>query len=148
MSPVDRCSVHFRFSGPALDVDALLAGARPAGAHEVWRRGDPLDGGQRARTSGLQIEIGDFEDAADGVEAVEGFVGAEAAFLAAVGAAATGETLAVLAFALWVRADEPVGVTLEPDLAARLASAGLAVEVTGYPTADDDSPESYGERGT
>ncbi len=147
MSPVDRCSVHFRFSGPALDVDALLTRARPSGAHEVWRRGDPLDGGRHARTSGIQIEVGDFDEVVDGVGAVEAFVDAEAAFLAAVGASAAGETLAVMAIALWVRADEPVGVTFEPDLLARLGSAGLAVEVTGYPTEDADGPE-HSERGT
>ena len=53
--------------------------------HEVWHRGDPLDEGQRARTSGVQIEIVDHHDAADVVEAIDAFLDAESAFLAAVG---------------------------------------------------------------
>jgi hypothetical protein len=134
---VDRYSAHFRFSGPLLDVDALAARARPSSAHEIWRRGDVLDEGQRARTSGVQVEIGDFDDMTACIAAVDFFLEAEAAFLAAVTALATDETMSVVAIALWVHADEPVSVALEPELLARLGHAGMAIEVTGYPTSED-----------
>ena len=136
MTAIERLSVHYRFSGPALDVDALLAAATPAGAHESWRRGDPLDGGQRARTSGVQVEIGDFEDAGEAVDAIEGFLDNEAPFLAAAARAAGDETLSALAIALWVYEDESAGIGLAPELLQRLSRAGIAVEVTGFPRAD------------
>ena len=133
MMPVELYSVHYRISGPSLDVDALLAASRPAGAHEVWHRGDPLDQGHLARTSGVQIEVIDHHDEADVVEAIDAFVDAESAFLAAVGRFASEETQSVLACALWVRADEPVSLALPPDTLRRLAESGVAFEVSGYP---------------
>jgi hypothetical protein len=133
MMSVELYSVHYRISGPSLDVEALLAAARPAGAHEVWHRGDPLDQGQRARTSGVQIEVIDHHDSADVVEAIDAFVDAESAFLAAVGRFASEETQSVLACALWVRADEPVSLALPPETLRRLAESGVAFEVSGYP---------------
>ena len=89
-------------------MDALLALARPSGAHEVWHVGDVLDEGQRARTSGVQIEVVDHHDAVDVVEAIDAFLDAESAFLGAVGRSATDEAQSVLACALWVYGDEPV----------------------------------------
>jgi hypothetical protein len=133
----DRYSVHFRVSGPELDVDALVARARPAGVHEVWRRGELMgDEGQVARTSGLQIDIVDASDDAAVADAVDAFLGAEAAFLGAAAAVAGDETPAVVSCALWVGADEPVGLTLPAALLARLAAARITVEVTGYPVED------------
>ncbi len=130
----DRYSVHFRVSGPDLDVDALIVRARPSGAHEIWRRGELVgDEGQVARTSGLQVEIVDAADDGAVADAVETFLDAEASFLAAVAAFANDETPAVLSCALWVAADEPVTLTLPAALLARLAAAGVTVDVTGYP---------------
>ena len=137
MTLVERYSVHYRISGPSLDVDGLLAAARPAGQHEVWHRGDPLDEGQRARTSGVQIEVVDHDDAADVLEAIEAFLDDESAFLAAVGRVATEETQSVLACALWVYADAPVSLAVPPETLRRLAEAGVALEVSGYPRTDD-----------
>lgn len=137
MAERDRYSVHFRVSGPELDVDALVARARPAGVHEVWRRGELMgDEGQVARTSGLQIDIVDASDDAAVADAVDAFLDAEAAFLGAAAAVAGDETPAVVSCALWVGADEPVGLTLPAALLARLAAARITVEVTGYPVED------------
>lgn len=137
MAERDRYSVHFRVSGPDLDVDALLARARPAGAHEVWRRGELMgDEGHVARTSGLQIDIVDAPDDAAVADAVESFLDAEAEFLSVVSAMPGDETPAVLSCALWVGGDEPVTLTLPAPVLARIAAARIAVEVTGYPVED------------
>jgi hypothetical protein len=136
MTEIERVSVHFRMSGPALDVDALLAAARPAGAHEVWRRGDPLDDGHRAKTSGVQVEILDHHDPAEVAPALEAFLDEEAAFLAAVRRFTSDETLAAVGCALWVYAGEPTSLSLPPDLLARLGAEGVTLEVNGYPRED------------
>ena len=134
MAERDRYSVHFRVSGPELDVDALTARARPAGAHEVWRRGEPVgDEGHVARTSGLQIEIVDASDDAAVADAVDAFLDAESVFLGVVATVAGDDTPATLSCALWVGSLEPVTLTFPTSLLARLAAAGIAVEVTGYP---------------
>ena len=39
----------------------------------------------------------------------------------------------MLACALWVHADEPVSLALPPETLRRLAEAGVAFEVSGYP---------------
>lgn len=138
MTSPERYSVHYRISGPSLDVDALMAAARPSGAHEVWHRGDVIAQGQRARTSGVQIEVVDHHDAADVVEAIDEFLETEAAFLAAVARIATDEAESVLACALWVYADEPISLALPPDTLRRLADQGVALEVSGFPRDGDD----------
>jgi hypothetical protein len=135
---MERYSVHFRMSGPTLDVDALLTVARPAGAHEVWRRGDALDEGHHARTSGVQVEIVDADDPAAAVEAIDGFLDAEAAFLEAARRFASDETLSVVACALWVFEEEPTGLLLPPELLARLAEAGIGVDISGYPREEEE----------
>jgi len=137
MTPVERYSVHYRISGPSLDVDALLAVARPSGAHEVWHRGDALDQGNRAHTSGVQIDIVDHHEAADVIEAIEVFLDSESVFLAAVGRAATDECQSLLACALWVYAFEPASLALPPETLRRLADAGITVEVSGYPREEE-----------
>ncbi len=137
MTPVERYSVHYRISGPSLDVDALLKVARPLAPYDVWHRGDLLDEGQRARTSGVQIEIVDHDDAADVLDAIEAFLDDESAFLAAVNRVATEESQSVLACALWVYADDPVSLALPPEMLRRLAEAGVVLEVSGYPRIAD-----------
>lgn len=137
MAERDRYSVHFRVSGPELDVDALIARARPAGAHEVWRRGELMGGeGHIARTSGLQIDIVDASDDVAVADAVEAFLDAEAGFLGVVATVTGDETPATLSCALWVGADQPVALTVPAALLARLAAARITVEVTGYPVED------------
>jgi len=139
MAQPDRYSVHFRVSGPDLDVDALTAAGRPRGAHEVWRRGELVgDEGHVALTSGLQIELVDAADEADVLDALDAFLETEAAFLAALARVPTDETLSVLACALWVGGDEPVSLTLPAPLAARVAAAGISIEVTGFPVGDTE----------
>ena len=138
MTSPERYSVHYRISGPSLDVDALVAAARPSGAHEVWHRGDVIERGQRARTSGVQIEVVDHHDAGDVVEAIDEFLETEAAFLAAVARIATDEAESVLACALWVYADEPVSLAIPPGTLRRLADRGVALEVSGFPRDGDD----------
>lgn len=135
---MERYSVHFRMSGPTLDVDGLLAVARPIGAHEVWRRGDALDEGHHARTSGVQVEIVDADDPAGAVEAIDAFLDTETEFLEAARRFASDETLSVVACALWVYEEEPTGLFLPPELLARLAEAGIGVDVSGYPREEDD----------
>jgi hypothetical protein len=115
----------------------LLKVARPLTPCDVWHRGDLLDEGQRARTSGVQIEIGDHDDAADVLEAIEAFLDGESAFLAAVNRVATEESQSVLACALWVYADNPVSLALQPETLQRLAAAGVGLEVSGYPREED-----------
>ena len=137
MTPVEHYSVHYRISGPSLDVDALLAVARPAAPYEVWRRGDVLDEGRQARTAGLQIEIVDHHEEADVVEAIDAFLDIESPFLAAVRRVASDETPSVLSCALWVYADEPVGLTLPVETMRALARADIALQVSGYPRIDD-----------
>ncbi len=137
MTRAELYSVHYRISGPSLDVDALLAAARPAGAHEVWRRGDVLDQGHHARTSGVQIEVIDHDEAADVVEAIDAFVDAESAFLSAVRRIASEETQSVLSCALWVYGDEPVTLALPVETLRSLAQAGVTLEVSGFPRNDD-----------
>lgn len=137
MADRERYSVHFRVSGPELDVDALIARARPAGPHEVWRLGELIgDEGHVARTSGLQIDIVDASDDGAVADAVEAFLDAEAGFLGVVAAVAGDDTPATLSCALWVGADEPVALTLPAALLARLAARRIALEVTGYPVED------------
>jgi hypothetical protein len=134
MTERDRYSVHFRVSGPTLDVDALVAAARPNGTHEIWRRGELVgDEGHVARTSGLQIELVDAAEEADALYAIDAFLDAESSFLSVLGRVVGDETQAVISCALWVVGDEPVSVTLPSALQARLAAAGLSLEVTGYP---------------
>ena len=137
MTPAELYSVHYRISGPSLDVDALLAAARPSGAHEVWHRGDPIDEGQRARTSGVQIEVIDHHDPVEVVEAIDAFLDDEAAFLAAVGRVGTDEAQSVLACALWVYGDQPVSLQLPAELLGRLAEAGVTFDISGFPRTDD-----------
>jgi hypothetical protein len=137
MGERERYSVHFRVSGPDFDVDALVAAARPAGAHEVWRRGELVgDEGHVARTSGLQIELVDATEEADVPAVIEAFLDAEAPLLTAFARVTTEETHAVVSCALWVSGDEPVSLTLPPVLLTRLAAAGLSFEIAGYPVAD------------
>lgn len=138
MTPNERYSVHYRISGPSLDVDALIAAARPLGAHDVWHRGDVLEHGRRARTSGVQIEIVDHHDVADVLEAIDAFLETEAGFLAAVARIATDEAESVLACALWVYADEPVSLAILPETLRRLADRGVMLEVSGFPRDGDD----------
>jgi hypothetical protein len=133
MKPIERYSVHYRISGPSLDVDALLAVARPSAAHEVWHRGDALDESTRARTSGVQIDIVDHHDAADVIEAIEAFLDSERIFLATVARVATEETPSVIACALWVYADEPITLAVPNETMRRLADAEITLEVSGYP---------------
>ena len=73
----------------------------------------------------MQIEIVDHDDAADVVEAIEAFLDAESAFLAAVDRVAAEETQSVLAVRLWVYADEPVSLPLPVETLRRLAEAGV-----------------------
>ena len=137
MTPAELYSVHYRISGPSLDVDALLAAARPTSAHEVWHRGDVLEEAQRARTSGVQIEVVDHHDAADVVDAIEAFLDAESAFLGAVVRSATDEAQSVLACALWVYGDEPVGLRCRSRRSGDSQRLGVSLEVSGFPRIDD-----------
>lgn len=130
---MERFSAHYRISGPLLDVDALLAAASPAGPHDHWRRGAPLDDGRPALTSGVQIEIGDYDDGDALTEALEAFLDTDAAFVAAARRFANDDVLCVLACAVWVYPEEPATLSLPPELLARLAEAGVLVEVSGYP---------------
>lgn len=130
----ERYSLHFRVSGPDFDVDALVAFARPAGTHEIWRRGELVgEEGQVARTSGLQIELADASDEADVLAAIEAFLDTEVAFIATLARMTSEETHAVISCALWVLGDEPVSLTIPALLLARVAGAGLSFETTGYP---------------
>ena len=135
---VERLSVHYRFSGATLDIDAVLATARPARTHEVWHRGESLGDGHVTRTAGVQIEFGDFADAIDAVEAIDAFVETEVAFLTAVARFATDETLSVVAVALWVGDEDPVEFAVPPESMSRLVEAGATLTVTGYPTREDE----------
>lgn len=135
---VERFSAHYRVSAPLLDIDALLAAARPTGAFERWRRGDPVgDDGRRALTSGVQIEIGDFDDGDALADAIDAFLDAEAKFVEAARRASSDEVVSVLACALWVYPDEPTTLPLPPELLRRLADAGVGVEIGGYPRIED-----------
>ncbi len=134
---VERLSAHYRFSGATLDVDALLSAARPAGSHEVWHRGETIADGHVTSTAGVQIEIGDFTEAADAVEAIDAFLDDESTFLSAVRRFATDEMLSVVAVALWVADDEPVEILVPPEFLVRIAEAGVTLTVTGYPTGGD-----------
>jgi len=137
MTPIERYSVHYRISGPSLDVDALLAVARPSSAHEVWHRGDAIDERHRTHTAGVQIDFVDYHEAADVIEAIEAFLDTEHVFLAAVARVATEETPSVLSCALWVYADAPVSLSVPNETMRRLADAEITLEVSGYPRIDD-----------
>ena len=137
MAERERYSVHFRVSGPEFDVDALVAAARPTGAHEVWRRGELVgDEGHVAHTSGLQIELVDASEEDDVPAAIETFLDTEVPFLSALVRVTSDETHAVVSCALWVLGGEPVSLTLPSLLLTRLAAAGLSFEATGYPIAE------------
>ena len=134
MAERERYSVHFRASGPDFDVDALVAAARPTGAHEVWRRGEFVDDeGHVAHTSGLQIELVDASEEADVPAAIESFLDTELRFLTALAGMMSDDSHAVVSCALWVLGDEPVSLMVSPALLGRLGAAGLSLEVTGYP---------------
>jgi hypothetical protein len=53
----DCLITNYSIWGVKLDIDPLLATARPTAKHEVWRRGDPTGLGTPAVSAGLIIEV-------------------------------------------------------------------------------------------
>ncbi len=76
----DRLGASYSIYGD-LDVDALLAIARPWAPFRVWRKGDPAGGSRLATTAGVTIDIGEDRNSLE--PAILRFLMEERAFLTA-----------------------------------------------------------------
>src|SRR4051812_15743762 len=129
----DRYGASYSIYGD-VDVDALLAIARPWAPCRVWRKGDATGRGRAAKTSGVTIDIG--EDRSTIEAAVLRFLLEERAFLTAAARFASPTTWSLLTCRMWVYAAVPSQVVLAPTTIAQLAFAHVSLEVVGYPSGD------------
>ena len=133
----DRYGASYSIYGD-VDVDALLAIAKPWAPWKVWRKGDPAGRGRTAKTAGLTIEIGGDRQSIEA--AVLRFLMEERAFLTAAEGFASPTTWSLLTCRMSVYAEVPSQVVLAPTTIAQLAAARVALEVVGYPCPDHPGP--------
>ena len=134
----DRYGASYSIYGD-LDVDALLAVARPRSPFEVWRKGEAVSrSGRTAKSSGVTIDI--CEDRDEIEPAVVRFVLEERAFLRAAAQLASPTVWSVLTCRMWVYAAVPSQVFLSNAAARQVADAGVDLVVVGYPCADHEGP--------
>jgi hypothetical protein len=123
-----RFLTDYSIWGETLDVEQLLAKARPRGRHEVWRRGDLTLLGTPATTSGLTMRLyhGSSQEALS--RAVDRFLRREAHFLRLARQRRVSGTHSGVSTFICVGADEllPVGVELPTDVLQRIGMAGLS----------------------
>ena len=133
----DRYGASYSVYGD-VDVDALLATARPWAPFRSWLKGDPVAGGRVATTAGVTIDIGD--DRARVEPAILRFLLEERVFLAAASKLVSPGVRSVLTCRMGVRATVPSQVVLSPTAVAQIAAARVELEVVGYPCADRSDP--------
>ena len=123
-----RFLTDYSIWGETLDVERVLAKARPRGKHEVWRRGDPTLLGTPATTSGVTMSLyhGNSQEALS--RAVERFLKREAPFLRLARQRRVSATHSGVSTFICIGADEllPIGVELPTDILQRIGMAGLS----------------------
>ena len=126
--PDDRFLTHYSIWGETLDVQQLLAKARPHGRHEVWRRGDPTLLGTPATTSGLAMSLYHGSSQAALCRAVERFLRREDHFLRLARRRRLSGIHSGVSTLICVGADElqPIGVELPTDVLQLIGIAGLS----------------------
>ena len=133
----DRYGASYSIYGD-LDIDALLAVARPRSPFELWRKGDVRSAGRLAKSSGVTIDIcGDRHEVEPGVVR---FLLEERAFLRAAARAASSTAWSVLTCRRSVYAAAPSQVLLSSAATRQIAEAGVDLVVIGYPCPDHDGP--------
>ena len=115
----------------ALDLDALLAEARPRSSFEAWRRGERGPSGIVAKSAGLTIAIAEHERSVEA--AVRRFLAKERVFLAVAAGYASRRVWNMLSCRMWVYAKEESLVFLSRDTVRLIAEAGVDLVVPGYP---------------
>ena len=130
-----RFSTTYTLYGRHLDLDELFLKARPQGAYEEWRRGEPGVLGPNA-TSGLRMEVMKGRSNAALFRAAVSFLEREQSFLKAAARVTGSKTWSVLSTALYVHETGPVTLSLPKNLLALASRNGVGWSVTGYPCSD------------
>ena len=117
-----------------VDVEALLAIAKPWAPFRVWRKGDPAGGGRLATTAGVTIDIGDDRTRLE--PAILRFLMEERVFLTTASRLVSPAIRSVLTCRMRVPAVGPSRLVLSPTAVMQLASARVELEVIGSPWAD------------
>jgi hypothetical protein len=125
----DRYGAKYTIYG-ALDLDALLAEARPRSRFEAWRPGDRRPT-YTVKSSGLTIEIGEHERSTE--RAVRRFLAKERAFLTIAARYASRTVWNTLSCRMWVFAKEESLVYFSRDTLRLIADSGVDLVVHGYP---------------
>lgn len=147
-SPIEhRFTTHYSIWGARLDIDRLLAQARPRTEHEVWRRGDATALDTPAVTAGLTIEMFCGRSAAALEAAIKSFLKHEARFLRAARSRARSGNHSGLTTVISVGSSEeiPVGLELSASLLSLMAKAGVTWTVTASVFADGTGQVVEGE---
>jgi hypothetical protein len=128
----DRFSTHYSIWGAKLDLDRLLADARPRTKYDVWRRGDATALETPALTAGLRIEVFDGSSAGALEAAVKRFLKREAGFLQAARSRARSTDHSGLTTVISVGSSEeiPIGLELSASLLDVIAKARVTWTVT------------------
>jgi hypothetical protein len=115
--------------GVRLDIDGLLARARPKGKHDVWRRGENGDMG-KAVTSGVIIRVAGGTSPAAHSRSVGRFLRRETRFLNAAGRTAGRAIRSDLSTVLMVdaKATEPTPFIEFPSAVLKLAAERRSVD--------------------
>jgi len=134
----DRYGASYSLYGD-VDVDAVLAIAKPWAPFTVWRKGDALPlGGRVATTAGVTIDI--CEDRERVEPGVLRFLLEERPFLTAAARLVSPTIRSVLTCRMWVSAGVPSQVALSATALTQLAAARIELEVVGYPSSDHPGP--------
>lgn len=131
-----RFTTHYSLYGATLDVDALLARAKPKRRAEVWRRGEASLLGKKHVTSGVQIQLSEGRSTAALHREIKAFLEGEQLFLRAAARVAGPKTWSLISTGLFVHAAGPVTLFLPPDLMKLAARRGVGWSITGYPCSD------------
>ena len=131
-----RFSTHYSIYGARLNVDDLLARAKPRSAYRLWRRGEPNAGGNKAVTSGVQVHLWEGTSVGALHRAVVRFLEREHRFLSVAGKMTGPKVISTFSTALFVHAIQPVTLSLPPGVMARLVRSGVGWSATGYPCSD------------
>ncbi len=131
-----RYATHYALYGARLDIDAVLAKAKPRRPAEVWRRGEANAIGKKHLSSGLQIELSEGASVPAFQRAVRTFLEKEQTFLRIAASVAGPKVWSVISSGLFVHSAGPVTLFLPPDLMALAGRQGVGWSVTGYPCSD------------
>jgi hypothetical protein len=128
----ERFVTDYSLWGTALDIDRLLAAARPRAKHEVWRRGDPNPLGGGSMTAGVSIPVFCGSSESGLHRAVERFLQREARFLSAARRRVKAGVHSGLSTFISIGAHEeiPVGLELPASLLRIVSKAGISWTTT------------------